>query len=220
MEEIRCQCAKLEKNFYMIGADSPQWLVYEMTESVGAMQQQALLTDTELLEFEKNPTEKRKREYLGVRIALKELLGKKILLKYDESGKPFLVGNAFHISISHSKNWIAVIAHPFHRVGIDIECPNDKIAKLYTRFLSADEQCDLFSDDNVTKLHIAWSAKEALFKIIGNSAVEFARQLRVFPFNVAPRGIFKAAHIPTNKIYQLTYQQNSDYTLVYCVDSN
>ncbi|MFZ4724954.1 MAG: siderophore biosynthesis protein, partial [Paludibacter sp.] len=60
-------------------------------------------------------------------------------------------------------------------------------------------------------------AKEALYKIIGIQAVEFSKQLRIFPFEVKEEGEFKALHLPTNTGYNLSYILTDQYALVYCI---
>ncbi|MFA5045269.1 MAG: 4'-phosphopantetheinyl transferase superfamily protein [Paludibacter sp.] len=192
-------------------------LVWEIDENADE-----LLTKFDQIEFysdeyNKISSEKRKREFLGVRLALKELLGTNVMVSYDSNGKPCLQDNSYHISISHSGNWIAVIAHPTRVVGIDIECPSDKIQKLYTRFLSEKEQEDLSQGKNLKQLQLAWSVKEALYKIIGKEAVDFAKQLQIFPFEVKTEGEINAKHVLTEKHYKLSYFQTDAYTLVYCL---
>jgi len=196
--------------------DDAQLLVWEVTESVEELKNQLSLID--MAELEKKVSDKRKLEFLGVRVALKQLLGYEVTVKYDAEGKPFLTDNSFHISVSHSGKWIAVMAHPTRAVGIDIEVPTDKIQKLYTRFLSETEQNELSGGQNIQQLQIAWSAKEALYKIIGKEAVDFAKQLRIYPFEVKESGEIRAEHIPTKQQYKLHYHQQSAYTLVYCAE--
>ena len=192
-------------------------LVCELTDSVESLKEQITLIESDNTEFEKIVSEKRKLEFLGIRVALKSLLGKEIKIQYDNEGKPHLLDGSYQISVSHTNNWIAVMAHPTQKVGIDIECPTDKIRNLYTRFLSSMEQNELSDGKDTRQLLLAWSGKEALYKIIGKEAVDFANQLRIFPFEVQSKGEMKAQHIPTQQLYQLYYQQNEKYTLVYCL---
>lgn len=199
----------------IITIDEARILVLEVTENIDDLLLQ--LPELDITELEKHISEKRKREFLGVRIALKALLGKEIIVKYDADGKPFLADNSYHISVTHSGKWIAVMAHPTQLVGIDIEIPTDKIQKIYKRFLSATEQEALSNGNNISQLQLAWSAKEALYKIIGKEAVDFAKQLRIFPFEVKPTGKISALHIESNTPYHLHYIQNQAYTLVYCL---
>lgn len=159
--------------------------------------------------------EKRKREYLGVRLALKKLLGEEPAVYYDKEGKPYLCNHSHQISISHSGRWVAVIAHPTYVVGIDIEQINNVVRKIYPRFLSQQEQSDY--GKNTAKLNVVWSAKETLYKIIGKAVNNFATTLRVLPFALDKEGELLSEHIETKKIYTLHYLQNDAYTLVYCV---
>jgi len=199
-----------------ICSEDAKLLVWNLTESIDELKSQlSFFYDKEL---NKIASEKRKREFLGVRVALKALLGKEVRLEHEESGKPILKDGSYQISISHSKNWIAVMAHTTLHTGVDIECPTDKILKVYTRFLSRGEQQDLSNGKNIKQLQLAWSVKESLYKIIGREAIDFANQLRIFPFDVKPSGQITAQHVPTKKLYQLHYIQNSTYTLVYCID--
>ncbi|MDP4239141.1 MAG: 4'-phosphopantetheinyl transferase superfamily protein [Bacteroidota bacterium] len=192
-------------------------LVWELTENIETLQGQLNLVEADKTKLDKIVTEKRKLEFLGIRVALKTLLGKEIQIEYDLDGKPHLSDQSYQISISHSNKWIAVMAHPTRKVGVDIECPTDKIQRLYKRFLSITEQEELSRGEDLKQLLLAWSGKEALYKIIGKEAVDFANQLRIFPFEVKSSGEMKAQHIPTKSFYQLLYQQTGQYTLVYCL---
>ena len=193
-------------------------LVWKITESIDELLSAIQHPDT-IADFQKIKTEKRKFEFLAARVALKKILGKEYSVFYTEAGKPFLSENCCNISISHSGKWIAVAAHPFMQIGVDIECLSDKIQKLYKRFLSEEEQSDLLQGTNLKQLQIAWSAKEAMYKIIGKEAVDFAKQLRIYPFETEEiNGELTAEHTVSGKLYNLHYFQNTDYTLVYCIN--
>lgn len=200
-----------------IAIDNALLLVWEITESIEELVQKFEQFELIATDFEKISSEKRKKEFLGVRLAMKYLLEKEVLICYEPEGKPYLFDNSFQISVSHSGKWIAVMAHPTRTVGIDIECPSDKIQKLYTRFLSKTEQDELYNEQDNRKLQLAWSAKEVLYKIIGNQAVDFAKQLRILPFEIKEKGKITGQHIPTETLYKLAYTQNEAYTLAYCI---
>lgn len=171
-------------------------------------------------EFLKITSEKRKREFLGVRIAMNILTGKNVIINYDENQKPFLSDAIWKISVSHSCGYIAVIAHPEAEVGIDIECRTAKVSKVYKRFLNEEEQAYFIHDEDTGLLEIAWSAKEALYKIIGKIAHDFARQLHLYPFILKESGSIKAAQTTDFKLFTLQYIQNDKFTMVYCIDKN
>ena len=192
-------------------------LILEITESAEEMLIQFGKFDIYAEDYSKINSEKRKSEFLGVRLALKALLGEFFLISYNVEGKPFLTDKGFNISISHSGKWIVVMAHRSRLVGVDIECPSDKIQKIYKRFLSETEQEELSQGKNSKQLQIAWSVKEALYKIVGKQAVDFATQLYIYPFETKIEGEIIAKHVLSNTIYKLYYIQNKDYTLVYCL---
>jgi 4'-phosphopantetheinyl transferase len=201
----------------IVTIDNAKLLVWEITQSIDE-----LVSGFENLtlfagDFEKINSDKRKLEFLGTRWLLKILLGKEINVQYTADGKPYLNDGSYHLSLSHSGKWMAVMIHPTKSVGIDIECPTDKIQKVYKRFLSETEQAELSDGKDIKQLQIAWSAKEALYKVIGKEAVDFANQLRLLPFEVQKEGRITAQHITTNTVYQLTYTQTAAYTLVYCI---
>jgi 4'-phosphopantetheinyl transferase len=201
----------------IVTIDDAKLLVWEITQSIDELM--SLFEDFSLFaaDFEKINSDKRKLEFLGTRWLLKILLGKETNVQYTADGKPYLNNESYHISLSHSGKWMAVMIHPTKHVGIDIECPSDKIQNVYKRFLSETEQSELSDGKDIKQLQIAWSAKEALYKIIGKEAVDFANQLRLLPFEVQKEGRITAQHITTNTVYQLTYTQTAAYTLVYCI---
>jgi 4'-phosphopantetheinyl transferase len=204
-----------QKPYAIISIDGASLLVLDNNESMNELIQE--LDNVDFSEFSKLVSDKRKLEYLGVRVALKQLLGCEKTIIYDTDRKPSLSDNSFNISVSHSGKWIALMAHPTRLVGIDIEVPTEKIKKIYNRFLSETEQNQLSNGENMNQLMLAWSAKEALYKIIGKDAVDFANQLHIFPFELKDEGKLSAEHIASKQKYQLQYIQNKFFTLVYCI---
>lgn len=198
-----------------ITVENAHFLIFKIEESIDELFQQLEFID--LTEFSNIVSDKRKLEYLGVRVALKRLLGVEKTIVYNNDRKPLLSDKSFQISVSHSGNWIAVMAHPTRLVGIDIEVPTDKIQKLYKRFLNETEQKELSNGENLNQLLLAWSAKEVLYKIIGREAIDFANQLHIFPFETKAEGIFEGEHISTKQKFKLHYIQNEAFTLVYCL---
>lgn len=201
----------------IVTIDDAKLLVWEITQSIDELVSGFEDFTLFAVDFEKINSDKRKLEFLGTRWLLKILLEKEINVQYTADGKPYLNDGSYHISLSHSGKWMAVMTHPTMQVGIDIECPTDKIQKVYKRFLSETEQTALSGGKDIKQLQIAWSAKEALYKIIGKEAIDFANQLQLLPFEVQTEGRITAQHLVTNTVYQLTYTQTAAYTLVYCI---
>lgn len=169
-------------------------------------------------EFSLLTNEKRKKEFLAVRILANIITDSHVVIHYDEHRKPFLQDYSYHISITHSKNYAAIMIHPDHPVGIDLEERTERVKNIYERFLNDNEQWFIKREDNTNKMEIAWSAKETLFKIIGNNARNFAETLEILPFSLNASGTLYVLHIPFARIYELQYIQNANYTLVWGID--
>lgn len=122
------------------------------------------------------PGSRRKLEVLAVRRALKELcMGEEQLVDYDDDGKPVLSqsfvneeGEVFdYISISHTDGYAAVSLCQ-QPVGIDIERRGTRVQRVVNLFLKPEEiSLLMLSGNEELALHMAWSAKEAAYKILG-----------------------------------------------------
>ncbi len=192
-------------------------LIWEITETETDLISLLSNFDIYKAEFEQLKTTKRKLEFLAARVALNALAGSQISVQYTPEGKPFCADIDLQISISHSGKWIAVITHPTNAVGIDIEMPTDKFQKLYQRFLNKNEQRKLYNANDLRKVQLAWSAKEAMYKIIGNEAVNFDKQLEVLDFTINNSDHFIGIHTVSNKKFTLYYTVNKAFNLVYCI---
>ena len=133
------------------------------------------LTDNEELYLKKITNENRKQEFIQVRALRNKSIGE-IEIDYTESGKPFLVNSKEYISISHSQNFIGILKAPFD-VGLDIEEINERILKIKNRFLN-EKELKLF-DSSIENLTIAWTLKEALFKLNTRNGIDFRKELLI-----------------------------------------
>ena len=161
---------------------------------------------------------KRDIETKGKLFLLEKLLTKEVQLEYSSNGKPNLVDQAKHISISHSHDKLAVIINIKEETGVDIEIIRDKILNIKHKFLSDDELLD--AKDDVEKLIIYWSAKETLYKIYGLPAVDFINHLHIQPFEKELKGtIMGSIKLPTlNADFKLHYEKIEEYVLVYALE--
>ena len=116
--------------------------------------------------------EVRKKERIISRFLLETLVGKKVEVKYADSGKPFCDG--MHFSISHTKKFVAVIVSN-KPVGVDIEYKSDRIFRITEKFMHPDELKTLSECSEKQKFAlICWCAKETVYKIIEENGVDFA----------------------------------------------
>jgi len=133
------------------------------------------LSHKEQLFLHKINNSNRKQEFLQVRALRNKSIGE-IEIDYTESGKPFLVNSKEYISISHSQNFIGILKATFD-VGLDIEEINERITKIKNRFLN-EKELKLF-DSSIENLTIAWTLKEALFKLNTRNGIDFRKELLI-----------------------------------------
>ena len=129
---------------------------------------------TILLFLERVSAEKRRQERFASRVLLKELLGEEVRVDYHSTGAPFLACVPLYISISHTKDYVAVILDK-RPTGIDIEYRSDRILKIRSRFMNPEEEAGIDLEHEVEHLLIHWCAKETLFKIIEQEGVDFQK---------------------------------------------
>ena len=123
-------------------------------------------------EIENISNDVRKKERIISRFLLETLVGRKVEVKYADSGKPFCDG--MHFSISHTKNFVAVIVSN-EPVGVDIEYKSDRIFRITEKFMHPDELKTLSECSEKQKFAlICWCAKETVYKIIQENGVDFA----------------------------------------------
>ncbi len=160
---------------------------------------------------------KRERERLAVRLLLGNLLGKTVDIIYNQDGAPALADSSYHISISHCKNFAAVILHPTQRIGIDIEAIHPRISTLQHKFLSEKEQQAIDPDRKTEHLLIYWCAKETMFKLMPENEILFAEQLHIEPFPLQEKGSFCAHETRTNekRRFSLHYEITPHYVMVW-----
>ena len=128
------------------------------------------------------------------------------LIKVADTLKPFLENEAYHFSISHCGDYAAVIVSKDLRVGVDIEIPNEKVARIKHKFLHEDELAIIKNLNSayspVTPLQtltILWSCKEAIFKWWSFGKVDFRENIRLSPVKVLEEGMVHAAYIAEDK---------------------
>lgn len=170
----------LTKLFKSRGADI---IIWKIDESIEDMIHQLKLTDEELSQVLRYKSLRRQREWLATRLALRHLLKRDVTIDHHESGAPYLIGESINISISHSDRYVAVAVSEKLSIGIDIECTTRDIERVAKRFLSEFELNNINSitDSEVRNgaIFLHWCSKEALFKLIEDTDIEFADQMNL-----------------------------------------
>ena len=193
---------------------SPAISIWKITETWQDMlelfQNKALYVD----DVCKIQSDKRKCEWLAVRLLLKKLTGKEMLIGYKENGKPFLENNFYNISISHTKGYAAIILTEHTNPGIDIEYRSDRAWKLRRKFLST-EELKLLNPDPRALATICWCAKETAYKALQENEVDFINHLHIAPFTYSTKGVFFLNESKTQKqeTYAIHYQVTDEFVI-------
>lgn len=168
--------------------------VWHMSESIAELRSMLVATADYDAQIQHFRSDRRKREFLAVRVLLRTLLkGFEPVIAHLPSGKPYLTDSSWHISLSHTAGYCAVMLHPSTDVGVDIEYHADRILNITSRFLCHDEQIVLSTcekNELLDKLLIHWSAKESAYKLIGNEVVDFRENMSVAPFCLDASSIY------------------------------
>ncbi len=159
----------------------------------------------------------RRLEYLAVRLLCSELLDADFVIEYREDGSPQLKSEGMYryISISHTKGYAAVFMHTSLPVGIDIEQYGEKVLRIQSKFINEKEEKNLDPKKLISHLLLHWSAKESLFKAMGQTGVDFRLHLHIHPFVPLSEGCFNAHETRTlqSNHYSIHYKVESDFVL-------
>jgi 4'-phosphopantetheinyl transferase EntD len=133
--------------------------------------------------------DEKKVQYAAARFCAAQLLKVNGVesIRNDEFRRPFIAGSKQQISISHDKNYAAVIVG-LNRVGVDVFYYSDKVLKIAHKFLSPNEYLllDSLSLDPYEKLKfysMAWCIKETVFKWMQMNNIEFKTDMVIKQLN-------------------------------------
>jgi len=193
------------------------WAVREIHEPVDDLLNLLQKKEQYLPYLSQITSETRKKEWLTVRVLLKEMLGEEKEIIYTSTGKPYLSDNSYQISISHTKGFVAVALHPEMKIGIDIERISPRIQKIRSRFMNEKEEANLNKEHEEVHLLLYWSAKESMFKILEEQDVDFKTCLHINSFNPVLNSLscFSAYETKTEKQQEFSgyYLVNTHYAL-------
>jgi len=196
-----------------------EFALWKIEEEAGDLYKQLQLDEEEKAYVEKLKLNKRHLHWLAVRVLLRTMLNTSEFIdcKIDAHGKPYLVKLPYHISLSHSFDYAAVMMSRSGPVGIDIEQVREKVERIAYKFLKPDELTFISESDPVKHLYAAWCAKEAAYKCFGQKEVSFADNITLEPFNFALPGTVKACldKGDVHRNYQVHYLQYEDYMIGY-----
>lgn len=159
----------------------------------------------------------RKLEFLAIRALMYEMLrvngASKGLLSHagdfthNGQGKPLFRG--YHVSISHTKGYAALILSKKSEVAVDIEYMSDRVERIASKFLRKDERADSLD----AKL-VHWCAKETVFKLFSEENLLF-EDMRVKPFDTMTDWACDVENLKSGKIARVDFELAMDFVLTY-----
>jgi len=176
-------------------------LVWEITETL-----EELITLGKDINTSNHSSEKRKKEHLTSRLLVNEVFPTNTII-YNEFGAPEL-DNGKHISISHSKELVAVIISD-KKTGLDIEEISEKSLRLASKFVSEKNLIKL----NKEKGTLIWCIKEAIYKWHQKGGVDFIKDIVIPEFFAKEHGTVTAYF--RKKELNLNYLKINNHYLVY-----
>ena len=190
------------------------WKVDETVEQLRSMFHQFSIYEEGFMRFS---AEKRKQEWLAVRVLLKELCGEEKKIAYLPSGKPYLEDGSAFVSFSHTLGYVAVAIHSSAEVGVDIEQYGTRVQRVSSRFIREEEKVSVESGDKIYALLLHWSAKETMFKLMKDEAVDFVDHLHILPFAPKESGVFHACEYRSGQgqKFLIHYDTHPDYVLTF-----
>lgn len=159
----------------------------------------------------------RKLEFLAIRALMYEMLrvngASKGLLSHagdfthNGQGKPLFRG--YHVSISHTKGYAALILSKKSEVAVDIEYMSDRVERIASKFLRKDERADSLD----SKL-VHWCAKETVFKLFSEENLLF-EDMRVKPFDTMSDWACDVENLKSGKTARVDFEFAMDFVLTY-----
>ncbi len=191
--------------------------VWEITETVDELFDMLNPDAEERNKVNRFRLDKRKKEYLASRCIVKRELGILPVIAYKESGKPILTNSDFKISITHTKDFVAVAFSKVEEPGVDIEYPSHRIMNIWTRFIADSEAEFIPETERETYFRVIWCMKEAMFKIIDREGIDFKKHLFSKPFVLKNSTILQAYYKYETEYIPLSFEYivNDSYYLVY-----
>ena len=191
--------------------------LWQIEESVERFYSDYPFLQSYSLFVDKYKSDGRKLEFLAIRALLYEMfkshgMSDDQILKigditHNAAGKPLL--NGYHISITHTKGYAALIVSAKQNVAVDIEYFNDRVERIAHKFLRKDENAQGLDD-----LLVHWCAKETVYKLFSEDNLQFS-QMRVKPFDAMCDWTCEVENLKNKKVVRVDFELTMDFVLTY-----
>lgn len=163
---------------------------------------------------------KRKKEKAFVNYLLQQQLPD-ARIDYEEGGRPFLPNYpGTSISISHTGNFACLlISKQYRKIGVDIEKNNTaKVLRVRHKFMTDEEVALHPTADEGTDALLAWTTKEALFKLADPPHYDFIEGFRITASTMnGNEGSSLVRDLMDDTTYEVRHWLTPDYALTLCL---
>ena len=150
----------------------------------------------------------RRLEVLSVHALIRIMTGDDhLVVSHNEDGRPFVDG--WHISVSHTRGYAAVILSGQHDVAVDIEYVSNRVAKIAGRFIRDDEQAE-----SITRQLVCWCTKEAVYKYFSSQHLALL-DIRLHSYEMSAEGSVVAENMMSGDTVTVNYQVTDSYVITY-----
>lgn len=196
--------------------------LWQMDESVSQLYEQYPWLQAHKAELDKRyKNDARKLEFLVARVLLRHMLEvagcseSQILqvgdISHRADGKPLLKG--YHISVSHTQGFVALVLSKSHEVAVDIEYFSDRVQRIASKFMRKDEKAR-----GLDELLVHWCAKETIFKLFSDDHLPFD-QMRVAPFDTMSDWACEVENLKSSKKVRVDFELTMEFVLTYAMIS-
>ena len=140
-----------------------------------------LITASDVASASRFQNDRRRREHLAWRRIVRNELGRNVIIEYNEVGAPIVDTPNTYISVAHGGERVAV-AIADEPVGVDIEALDRNYDRIKERYMTPQE---VALSDNDNWPAIAWTAKEAIYKLYGKREVDLTKDIRITSFDAS-----------------------------------
>lgn len=170
-------------------------------------------------------SEERRREFLAVHALLHEMLGiagnstKKQatdgaaaescmpMIGHTAAGKPVLDG--YHVGVTHTNGYAALMLSKTCEVACDIEYMSDRVTRIKSKFMRADEHAD-----SLDQLLVCWCGKETVYKLFSDDNLQFAH-MRVKPFDAMTDWACEIENLKRGVVQRVDFELTMQFVLTY-----
>lgn len=196
--------------------DGTRVVIWEVSEQHDFFKEGLQLSHEERV-FVETLNNKRQLEWMASRYLMQKVMDIDIeaKLRKDKFGKPYLLQEDVHISISHSHKYSALAKSP-KIIGIDIQLQLDKITRIAHKFINEKEWTYFTEEERIEYMHVIWGAKESMYKAYGRKRVEFIEDMDLDKFTFLEKGFTFTGRLIKDKTYNydLKAEKFDDYHFV------